>query len=185
MRIIVLVLAVLAAACSAGEGDGAAPAGADAQPSTTAAAGPCGLQPVTFVNERWAGSPAPAAGGAGVVWEQAYTFTNPNDVAVRLSFLVVHLRLSDQGGHFLKFARSTFRAPADDTIAAGANQERVAQAWLAPGNTPATEDLFASATAAVAGGDCPVVVERISASPVPGHVLDLPTCSPREATAAC
>jgi hypothetical protein len=180
-----LLLAVLLGACSGGgdKGDGAA---APAQPATTTApAGACGLKPITFANERWHGSPTPAPGGAGVVWEQAYTFTNPNTVDVRLSSLVVHLRLSDQGGHFLKFARSTFRPAAEDTIPAGRDQERVAQVWLALGNTPATEDLFASTSAKVAGADCPVAVERISSGAVPAHVLALTSCDPREAPAAC
>ena len=120
-----------------------------------------------------------------MVWEQAYTFSNPNTVDVRLSSVVVHLRLSDQGGHFLKFARSTFRPTAEETIPAGRDQQRVAQTWLATGNTPTTEDLFASTSAKVTGVDCPVPVERISTGAVAAHVLALPSCAPTEAAAAC
>ncbi len=180
-----LLLAVLLGACGGGGGGGDGTAGPAQPATTTAAAGACGLKPITFANERWQGSPTPAPGGAGVVWEQAYMFTNPNAVDVRLSSLVVHLRLNDQGGHFLKFARSTFRPSADESIPAGRDQERVAQVWLASGNTPATEDLFASTSAKVAGAECPVAVERISTGAVPAHVLALPTCDPRDAAAAC
>ena len=175
----------LLAACG---GDGIEDSATPAPPATTAApaaSGACGLRPLTFANERWQGSGAPAPGGAGVVWEQTYTFSNPNTVEVRLSSLVVHLRVSDQGGHFLKFARSTFRPAAEEAIPAGRDQQRVAQTWLATGNTPTTEDLFASTSAKVAGADCPVPVERISTAAVPAHVLALPTCSPSEASAAC
>lgn len=187
MRRTALLLALLLVACG---GDSGGTKAAGGQPSTTAPAaaptGACGLKPLTFANERWQGSATPApGGGAGVVWEQTYTFSNPNTVDVRLSAMVVHLRLSDQGGHFLKFARTTFRPPADEVVPAGRDQERVALVWLAPGNTPATEDLFATTSARVAGADCPVAVERISTAAVPGHVQALPTCEPLPTVAPC
>ena len=185
MRILPTVLLAVGLAAWGGGGDGAAPpAPAVTTVAPAPAAGACGLKPLAFANERWQGSSTPAPGGAGIVWEQTYTFSNPNSVDVRLTPLATHLRLSDQGGHFLKFARSTFRPAPDEIVPAGKNQERAAQVWLATGNTPSTEDLFASASAKVAGADCPVTVERIAAA-VPGHVMALPSCDPREATAAC
>lgn len=177
-------MAVLLIACGGGSGseNSAPPAPLT---TTAAAAGACGLNPITFANERWQGSVRPGPGGTGVLWDQAYTFTNPNTVDVRLSPTVVHLRLSDQGGHFLKFAKSTFRPAADEIIPAGQNRERVADVWLATGNTPTTEDLYATTLATVGGTTCPVAIERISTNAVPAHVLALPTCAPGEATAAC
>jgi hypothetical protein len=188
MRRLCLLLTVLLAACgSSGGDDGATPAPSPSTvaPAASAATRPCGLRPVTFANERWQGSATPAPAGAGVVWEQQFTFTNPNTVEVRLSGLVVHLRLSDQGGHFLKFARSTFRNDGDELLPAGRDQVRFAQVWLATGNTPTTEDIFATTSAKVGGSDCPVAIERITTSAPPAHVLALPTCAPQEATAAC
>jgi hypothetical protein len=187
VRRIALLLAVVLAACGGGGGDDTPTAGGQT-PTTVAPAPPagaCALRPVTFANERWQGSSTPAPAGAGVVWEQTYTFTNPNPVDVRLSSMVVQLRLNDQGGHFLKFARSTFRPPPDEMIPAGRSQERVAHVWLATGNTPTTENLFATTSAKVSGADCPVAVERLSTAAVPGHVLALPSCAPQEAAAAC
>lgn len=119
------------------------------------------------------------------MWEQEYTFSNPNTVDVRLSSPVVHLRLSGSGGYFLMFARTTFRPAPDEVIPAGRDQRRFAEVWLASGNTPAIEDLFASASAKVGGADCPVMVERFSTADPPAHVLALPTCDPREAKAGC
>lgn len=153
--------------------------------TTTAPTGPCGLRPLTFTSERWQGSPSPSPGGAGVVWEQAFTFSNPNPVDVRLSSLLVHLRLTGSGGYFLKMARSTFRPVDDEMVPAAGEQQRVAVAWLAAGNTPATEDLFATTSATVAGQECAVPVDRISTSPVPAHVLALQSCQPEEAPSAC
>ena len=104
---------------------------------------------------------------------------------MRLSSLVVHLRLSGSGGYFLMFARSTFRPTSDEVVPAGRDQKRFAEVWLATGNTPATESLFAKAAATVGGADCPVTVERFSTAAIPSHILALPTCDPREATAGC
>lgn len=189
MRLIPLLLAFLLAACG-GDGAGGETSTVNTEPATTAPApaptGPCGLKPVTFASERWQGSAvAPPGGSPGVVWEQEYTFSNPNAVDVRLSSLVVHLRLSGSGGYFLMFARSAFRPVADELIPPGRDQKRFAEAWLAAGNTPANEGLFASASAKVGGAECPVAVERFSTTAVPAHVLALPTCDPREAKAGC
>lgn len=140
---------------------------------------------MTFVNERWQGSDVAPPGGAGVLWEQTFTFSNPNTVDVRLSTLAVHLRLSGSGGYFLKFARSTFRPVADELVPAGREQQRVAQVWLAEGNTPATEDVFATTSAKVGDADCPVAIERLSTAAVPGHVMSLPSCDPKDAGAPC
>jgi hypothetical protein len=179
-------MAALLVACGGGNGgDSETVAG---QATTTAAAsqaGPCGLKPLTFTNERWTGSTAATPAEGGVVWEQTLSFSNPNTVAVRLSNLVVHLRLSGSGGYFLKFARSVARPVPDESVPAGRDAQRVAHVWLAPGNTPATEDLFASTSATVNGADCPVPVERLSTSPVPAHVLALPSCEPLPTIAPC
>jgi hypothetical protein len=182
-----VLLALFLAACGGGEGDDSPTVAG--QPSTTAAAstpaGPCGLKPMTFTNERWQGSTAPAPGEGGVVWEQTLTFNNPNTVPVRLSSLVVHLRLSGSGGYFLKFARSVARPVPDELVPAGRDQQRVAHVWLAPGNAPATEDLYATTSATVGGADCPVPVERLSTSAVPAHVTALPSCEPLPSIAPC
>jgi hypothetical protein len=186
-------MAALLAACGGGDGTGVddptAPPPARAPSTTTAApalaSGPCWLKPMTFVNERWQGSGVAPPGGAGVLWEQTFTFSNPNTVDVRLTPQVVHLRLSGSGGYFLKFAKSTFRPVADEVVPAGRDQTRVAEVWLAAGNTPATEDMFATTSAKVGGADCPVAVERLSTAPVPAHVLTLPSCDPKEAAAPC
>jgi hypothetical protein len=188
-----VLLTLVLAACGGGgdttTDDAAAPPPPRAQVTTTAppaaATGPCGLKPMTFTNERWQGSTAPAAPGEGVLWEQTFTFLNPNSVDVRLTGLVAHLRLSGSGGYFLKFARTTFRPAPDEMVPAGRDQQRVAQVWMAPGNTPATEDVYAVTSAKVAGADCSVPVERLSTSPVPAHVLALPTCDPQQPTAPC
>jgi hypothetical protein len=187
-----VVLALLLAGCPgcAGGDDGGTPTVAGGQPSTTTAtpatpAGGCGLKPLTFTNERWTGSSATPPGEGGVVWEQTLTFSNPNTVPVRLSGIVVHLRLSGSGGYFLKFARSNVRPVADEAIPAGRDQQRVAHVWLAPGNTPATEDLFATTSATVAGAECPVPVERLATGPAPAHIVALPSCEPLPSIAPC
>ncbi|HUR23413.1 MAG TPA: hypothetical protein VMZ73_06035 [Acidimicrobiales bacterium] len=186
MRRIPLLLALLFVACG---GDGGGTTAAGGQPSTTTPAaaptGACGLKPLTFANERWEGSSAPAPGEGGVMWEQALTFSNPNTIPVRLTGIVVHLRLSGSGGYFFKFARSTARPVPDEMIPAGRDQQRVAHVWLAPGNTPATEDLFATTSASQGGTECPVPVERLSTSPAPAHVLALPSCEPLPTIAPC
>ena len=181
------------AACGSGEGtgieDAAAPPPPRAQTASTAApelpTGPCGLKPMTFVNERWQGSGVAPPGGAGVLWEQTFTFSNPNTVDVRISPQLVHLRLTGSGGYFLKFAKSTFRPVAEEVVPAGRNHTRVAEVWLAPGNAPTTEDMFATTSARVGGADCPVAVERLSTDPVPAHVLSLPSCDPKDAPSPC
>jgi len=181
------VLALLLVACGGGDTDEGATVVA-AQPTTTAAAspaGPCGLAPMTFTNERWQGSSATPPGDGGLIWEQTLTFSNPNAVPVRLSSIVVHLRLSGSGGYFLKFARSVARPVPDEVIPAGRDGQRVAHVWLAPGNTPATEDLYATTSANVNGTDCRVPVERLSTSAVPAHVLALPSCEPLPAITPC
>jgi hypothetical protein len=186
VRKVPLLLALVLAGC-AGAGDDDAPTLAG-QPSTSApaaAAGPCGLKPLTFTNERWTGSAAAPPGDGGVVWEQTLTFANSNTVPVRLSSLVVHLRLAGSGGYFLKFARSVSRPVPDELVPAGGQQQRVAHAWMAPGNTPATEDVFATTSATVNGADCPVPVERLSTSAVPAHVVALPSCEPLPSIAPC
>ena len=186
-----LLLASLLASCGDGGGttDDAAARPSRAQATTivapAAATNACGLKPMTFTNERWQGSSAPAPPGDGVLWEQTFTFSNPNSVDIRLTSLVAHLRLSGSGGYFLKFARTTFRPTPDEMVPAGRDQPRVAQVWMAPGNTPATEDVFATTTAKVGGTDCPVPVERLSTSAVPAHVLALPTCDPQQPSAPC
>ena len=186
LRIAAVLLAVLLAACGGGDDDTTTVA---AQPTTTAApaapAGACGLRPLTFTNERWQGSAATPPAEGGVVWEQTLTFTNPNTVPVRLSNVFVHLRLSGSGGYFLKFARSVGRPVPDEMVPAGRDQQRVLHVWLAPGNTPATEDLYATTSANVGGAECPVPVERLSTSAVPAHVLALPSCEPLPAIAPC
>ena len=67
-----LLLALFLAGCASGGGDDDAPTLAG-QPSTSVAAptaaGPCGLRPLTFTNERWTGSAASPPGEGGVVWE--------------------------------------------------------------------------------------------------------------------
>lgn len=188
----VLMLAAWAAACGPGGGDGTSdeavappPAPTTVATSTTVLRGACGLTPLTFTAERWAGRAAAPSRGPGVLWEQTFTFTNPNPVDVRLSSLVVHLRLAGSGRYFLKMARGGFRPVPDETVPAGGQLQRVAEAWLAEGNSPATEDVFAAASADVAGRDCAVPVERISTGPVPAHVLALETCAPDEAASAC
>lgn len=181
------MLAVLLAACGGGGGDDTTTVGAQATTTAPAPApaGACGLKPLTFANERWQGSAAAPPGEGGVLWEQTLTFTNPNTVPVRLSGIVVHLRLSGSGGYFLKFARSTARPVPDEMVPAGRDQQRHAHVWLAPGNTPATEDLFATTSASAGGTECPVPVERLSTSPAPAHVLALPSCEPLPTIAPC
>lgn len=187
MRRVPLLLAVLLAGC--GGGDGAETTSAGAQPTTTATAvrpdGGCGLKPLSFASERWEGSSATPPGEGGVLWDQILTFSNPNTVPVRLSGIVVHLRLAGAEGYFLKFARSAARTVPDEMIPAGRDQQRVAQVWLAPGNRPATEDLFATTSANVAGAECPVPVERLTTGPPPAHVLALPSCEPQPTIAPC
>jgi hypothetical protein len=183
-----LVLALLLAGCAGGDDDDATTL-AGGQPSTTAApaapAGACGLKPLTFANERWTGSSATPPAEGGVVWEQVITFSNPNTGPVRLSGIVVHLRLSGSGGYFLKFARTNVRPVADEAIPAGRDQQRVAHVWLAPGNTPATDDLFATTAATVGGAECPVPVERLTTGPAPAHIVALPSCEPLPSIAPC
>jgi hypothetical protein len=182
-----VLLALAVAACGGGGGDDdtATVAG---QPTTTtpaAPAGACGLKPMTFINERWQGSAAAPPAEGGVVWEQTITFSNPNTVPVRLSNLVVHLRLSGSGGYFLKLARSVARPVDDELVPAGRDQQRVLHVWLASGNTPQTEDLYATTSAKVGGADCPVPVERLSTSAVPAHVQALPSCEPLPSIQPC
>ena len=182
-----LVMALLLAACGGGDSDETTTAGA--QPSTTAAAatpaGACGLKPLTFTSERWEGSSEAPPGPGGVLWDQILTFSNPNTVPVRLSGIVVHLRLAGFEGYFLMFARSTARTVPDEMIPAGRDQQRVAQVWLAPGNRPATEDLFVTTSANVAGAECPVPVERVTTGPAPAHVLALRSCEPLPTITPC
>lgn len=187
MRSVAVLLAVLLAGCASGDNDNTSGAGAPTSttPAAAALAGPCGLRPLTFASERWEGSSAAPPGEGGVLWEQAFTFSNPNAVPVRLSGVVVHLRLAGPEGYFLKFARSTVRSVPDEMIPAGRDQQRHAHVWLAPGNRPATEDLFATTSASSGGTECPVAVERLSTSPVPDHVLALPSCEPLPTTAPC
>jgi hypothetical protein len=181
-----VLLAALLAACGGGNDDTATVA---AQPSTTALAttpaGACGLKPLTVTSERWEGSSAAPPGPGGVLWDQILTFSNPNTVPVRLSGIVVYLRLAGSEGYFLKMARSTARAVPDEMIPAGRDQQRVAQVWLAPGNRPATEDLFVTTSANVAGAECPVPVERLTTGPAPAHVLAVQSCEPVPADAPC
>lgn len=186
-RIAIVLLALPLAGCGGGESDDTPTVAS--RPTTSAApaaaAGPCGLKPMTFTTERWQGAAAAPPAEGGVVWEQALTFSNPNTVPVRLSSLLVHLRLSGSGGYFLKFARSVGRPGPDEMVAAGRDQQRVLHVWLAPGNTPATEDLYAVTSANVGGTECPVPVERLSTSPAPAHVLALPTCEPLPTVTPC
>ena len=180
-----MLLAVAVAACGGGNDDTARVA---APPSSTAAvatpAGACGLRPLTVTSERWEGSSAAPPGPGGMLWDQILTFSNPNTVPVRLSGIVVSLRLAADG-YFLKMARSTARAVPDEMIPAGRDQQRVAQVWLAPGNRPATEDLFVTTSANIAGTECPVPVERLTTGPAPAHVLALQSCEPVPANAPC
>ena len=186
VRRVCVLMAVLLAACGGdGSEEGVTVAGQPTTSVTTAAAGPCGLRPLTFTNERWQGSAATPPAEGGVVWEQTLTFSNPNNVPVRLSNVFVHLRLSGSGGYFLKFARSVGRPVPDELVPAGRDQQRVLHVWLAPGNTPATEDLYATTSANVGGTDCPVPVERMSTSAVPAHVVALPSCEPLPTIAPC
>ena len=177
---------MLLAACGGGNDDTATVA---AQPSTTAGAvtpaPACGLKPRPFASERWEGSSVAPPGQGGVVWEQVLTFSNPNTVPVRLSGIVVHLRLAGSEGYFLKLARSTARTVPDEMIPAGRDQQRVAQVWLASGNRPATEDLFVTTAANVAGAECPVPVERLTTGPAPAHVLALQSCEPLPTNVPC
>ena len=180
-----MLLAALLASCGGGDDD---PATVAAQPSTTAAAAPagaCGLRPLTVTSERWEGSSAAPPGPGGVLWDQILTFSNPNTVPVRLSGIVVHLRLAGSEGYFLKMARTTARAVPDEMIPAGRDQQRVALIWLAAGNRPATEDLFVTTSANVAGTECPVPVERLATGPAPAHVLALQSCEPVPTNAPC
>jgi hypothetical protein len=183
---VVVALALLLAGCAGGDGD-TATVGDQATTTASAAtpAGPCALKPLTFVHERWQASTVPPPAEGGVLWEQPITFSNPNSVPVRLSSIVVHLRLASSNTFFLKFARSNARSVPDEVIPAGGDQQRMAHAWLAPGNTTATEDLYATTSATVAGTECPVPVERLSTSPVPAHVLALPSCEPLPTNAPC
>ena len=187
----VALVALLLAGCGGGEETGdedvlarARPATTATTPTTAAATGACGLKPLTFVAERWQGVGA-APSGAGVLWEQTYTFSNPNTVDVRLQPLVIHLRLTGSLGYFLKMARSTFRPAPDEVVPAGRDQQRVAYAWLDTGNTAATEDIFVTTSARTAGGDCVVPVDRLQTVQPPPHVLALPNCDPQQATAPC
>ena len=186
------VLVLLLVACGGGDGTGGddplarpQPPSSATTPTTAGATAPCGLKPLTFANERWQASGQAPSGGTGVLWEQAYTFTNPNTVDVRLQPHAVHLRLTGSLGYFLKMARSTFRSAPDELVPAGKAQQRIAHVWLAAGNTPSTEDVFVSTSATVGGSNCAVPVERLSTAPPPAHVLALPTCAPQEATAPC
>lgn len=187
MRRVAVLLALLLAGCAGGDDD--TPTLAGGQPSTTTAAGApagaCAVKPLTFVSDRWEGSSAAPPAEGGVVWEQPLTFTNPNTVPVKLSGLVVYLRLAGPQGYFLKFARTNVRAVADETISAAGEQQRFVHVWLAPGNRPATEDLFATASATVAGAACPVPVERLTNGPAPAHVLAVPSCEPLPSIAPC
>lgn len=182
-----MLLAVFLAGCASAGNDDAATAGATATtaPGRATPAGPCVLRPLTFFHERWQASTAPPPGEGGVLWEQPLTFSNPNPVPVRLSSIVVHLRLASSNTYFLKFARSNARSVPDEMIPAGGDQQRMAHAWLAPGNTTATEDLFATTAASVGGTECPVPVERLSTSPVPAHVLALQSCEPLPSVTPC
>ena len=184
MRRIAALLAVVLAGC-AGGGDGDETRTAGGQATTTAPAGPCGLKPLGFTHERWQASTLPPPGEGGVLWEQPLTFSNPNPVPVRLSSIVVHLRLASSNTFFLKFARSTGRPVPDEMIPVGGEQLRFAHVWLAPGHTTATEDVFATTSATVGGAECPVPVERLSTGPVPAHVLALPSCEPLPANPPC
>jgi hypothetical protein len=188
-----VALGLVLVACGSG-GEGTAgddalarprPSTTSATPTTAAASAPCGLRPLTFQSERWQAGGQGGPGGAGVLWEQTYTFSNPNTVEVRLQPHTVHLRLTGSLGYFLKMARSSFRPAPDEMVPAGKDQQRVAQVWLEPGNTPATEDVFVTTSARVAGADCAVPVERLSTTAPPGHVLALPTCDPQQATTPC
>ena len=187
MRRAAAALAVILAGCASNGDDTATVA---AQPSTTmpaaaTPAGSCGLKPLTFANERWTGSGATPPAEGGVVWEQVITFSNPNSVPVRVANVVVHLRLSGSGGYFLKFARTNVRPVPDEAIPASRDQQRVAHVWLAPGNTPATDDLFATASATAGGTECAVPIERLTTGPAPAHVLALPSCEPLPSIAPC
>ena len=185
-RVAVLFVVLLAGCARDGNGDttiAGAPTTAAAAAATPA--GPCALKPLTVASERWEGSSAAPPGEGGVLWEQVFTFSNPNPVPVRLGGIVVHLRLAGSEGYFLKFARSAARAVPDETIPAERDQQRVAHVWLAPGNRPATEDLYTTASATAGGGECPVRVERLSTSPVPAHVLALQSCEPVPANTPC
>jgi hypothetical protein len=180
------LLAVLLAGCaSEGNEDTATVAPPTTTAPAAAPAGACGLKPLTVTSERWEGSSAAPPGPGGVQWDQILTFSNPNTVPVRLSGIVVYLRLAGSEGYFLKMARTTARAVPDELIPAGRDQQRVAQVWLAPGNRPATEDLFVTTSANVAGAECPVPVERLTPGPAPAHVLALQSCEPVPANAPC
>ena len=185
VRRIVIALALLLAACGGGGGGGTERASTPEPATTATPAGPCALKPLTFVHERWQASAVPPPGEGGVLWEQPLTFSNPNSVPVRLSSIVVHLRLASSNTFFLKFARSNARQVPDEVIPPGGDQQRMAHAWLAPGNTMATEDLFATTSANVGGMECPVPVARLSTSPVPAHVLALQSCEPLPTNGPC
>ena len=183
--VVAVVAALLLAGCG---GDGDAGTSLKAEPATTApppATGPCGLKPLAFTAERGQGSGQAAPRAGGVLWEQEYTFSNPNTVDVRLSSMLVELDLSGADGHFFKSVRTTLRSVPDDVVPAGREQKRFAHAWLAPGNSPTTDSLFPVATARVAGAECPVTVERVADRPPPQHVLALPNCDPEQAAAPC
>jgi hypothetical protein len=81
--------------------------------------------------------------------------------------------------------RSAFRPVPNEMIPAGRDQQRFASAWLATGNSPTTDGVFATASATVAGAECPVGVERLSSATPPAHVLALTNCDPQQATAPC
>ena len=178
-----VLLALCLAACGGGGGSDPAPAPPQAATTAPAAASPCGVKPLTFAAERWQAA-ADQPGGGGVLWEQAYTFTNPNAAPVRLTSLFVVLDVNDTGGHRLKKARSTFRPASDELIPAGQSQERFAQAWLTPGNTPTTDGLYAVTSATVGGSDCPVPVERFTLGPPSAALQALPPCD-LQAAAPC
>jgi len=184
MRRLAAAAALLLAGCAGGGGDAAPVHQADA-PTTAAATGACGLQPLRFTAEKWQASQAPAPSPGGVMWEQEFNFSNPNPVPVRLPALVVELDLSGADGHFFKSARTTFRPAADEVVPAGGDQRRFAHAWLGTGSSPPTDSLFGKGAATVGGAECPVLIERIADRPVPDHVQALVSCDPQQVAAPC
>lgn len=176
-----VVLALSLVACGGGDGERGSDAGpAPPQAATTVAAGasPCDVKPLTFGAERWQTRAHQPAIADGVLWEQAYTFTNPNTVPVELTSLFVVLHVNDTGGHHLKTARTAFRPAPDEQLPPGGSQERFAQAWLAAGNTPSTNDLYAATSTTVGGSECTVPVERITVGAPSPALQALVSCEP-------
>ncbi|MFP5318814.1 MAG: hypothetical protein ACLGI2_11050 [Acidimicrobiia bacterium] len=168
-------LALLLAACSSGGGDdgdlaGPSPTGAAAEPSAC-------VERLGFSETSWEAVPnAPNATAGTVLWQAAFTFTNPNPVDVRLSDAVVVLELDSADGHRAGAGRTAFRDPAPATVTPRSTVERVAQAWMRDNKIPKTTQLYLATEATVEGRTCSVPIDRVSTTPPSPQVFTLADC---------